>query len=94
MNNKELINELSSQSGFTQHDTRKMLNTFLDSLLTRVAADGVVQVPAFGTFELKKRVERLVTIGGKRMLVPPKLVMIFRPITAWKEQVRKGDDDE
>ncbi len=94
MNNKELISELSNQSGFTQHDTRKMLNTVLDNLLARVADEGVLQVPAFGTFEVKKRVERLVTISGKRMLVPPKLVMSFRPIAAWKEQVRKGDDDE
>lgn len=49
-----------------------------------------VQVPGFGTFEVKKRLERVVVIPGtdKRMLVPPKLILAFRPVAAIKEELK------
>ena len=54
-----------------------------------------MQIPGFGTFEVKKRLERiLVNPGtGQRMLVPPKLVLGFKPIAAIKESLKKGEEE-
>ena len=46
----------------------------------------------FGTFEVKKRLERVMVnpSTGLRMLVPPKLVLNFKPAATIKGHVRKG----
>ena len=51
-----------------------------------------MQVPLFGTFERKKRMERILVNpnNGKKMLVPPKLILAFRPVMAWKSEMQKG----
>ncbi len=92
MNNKELIAELSQRTGLPQSDTRKMVLSTIDELLRQVSEEEVVVVPDFGTFDVKKRVERVITSpsNGKKLLIPPKLVMNFRPVAAWKEQIQKG----
>ena len=53
-----------------------------------------MSVPDFGTFELKKRMERIVVnpSTGQRMLVPPKIVLNFKPATSVKNKMKKGDD--
>ncbi len=96
MNNKELIAELSQRTGFSQQTTKKMVLTMLDDYLSRVVQEGVLQVPTFGTFEVKKRLERVIVSpnNGKKLLVPPKLVINFRPTSAYKERLQKGGDDE
>ncbi len=96
MNNKELITELSARAGVSQQSARKMVMTVVDNLLTRAQNEGSVQVPGFGTFEVKKRLERIIVSPGtgKKMLVPPKLTFAFRPTTAWKGQLQKGDSQD
>ncbi|MCD8203143.1 MAG: HU family DNA-binding protein [Prevotella sp.] len=92
MNNKSLISELSQRMGYTQEDTQKMVNTVVDALKNDFRSENVVWIPKFGTFEIKKRLERVVTIPStkKRMLVPPKLVLTFKPVAAVKEKLKGG----
>ncbi len=97
MNNKELISELSLRTGYSQQATRKMVATLLDDLLSRCAAEQTMTIPHFGTFEVKKRLERVVTAPNtsRRLLVPPKLVFSFRPATSYKESItQQGGNDE
>ena len=51
-----------------------------------------VKLNNFGTFEVKKRMERVVVNPGtqQRMLVPPKLVLNFKPIASIKENLKNG----
>mgnify|MGYP001775991502 CR=1 FL=1 len=92
MNNKSFISELSQRMGYTQDDTQKMVNTVIDSMNDAFQEGNVVAVPRFGTFEVKKRLERIVINPGtkQRMLVPPKLVLNFKPIAAIKEKLKNG----
>ena len=50
-----------------------------------------VTISGFGTFEVKKRMERVLVnpTTGKKMLVPPKLVLGFKPSNSIKEQLKK-----
>jgi DNA-binding protein HU-beta/integration host factor subunit alpha len=54
-----------------------------------------VQWPNFGSFEVKKKLERVMVnpSTGQRMLVPPKLVLNFKPNVSWKERVKNGGEE-
>ncbi len=92
MNNKEFIAELAQRAGYTQSDTQKMVSDMVAQLADRFAEGDSLQVTGFGTFEVKKRMERIVINPGtqQRMLVPPKLVLAFKPAAAVKEDLKNN----
>lgn len=92
MNNKEIILELSQRTGYTQADTQKLVRTLIDEMGNRFTDGESVYLNNFGTFEVKKRLERVVVNPGtqQRMLVPPKLVLNFKPIASIKENLKNG----
>lgn len=92
MNNKEFIVELAQRAGYTQADTQKMVTDLIDFMGTRFEQGDSLQVANFGTFEVKKRLERIVVNPGtqQRMLVPPKLVLGFKPVASIKEELKKA----
>ena len=94
MNNKDFIAELASASGYTQADTQQMVKTIIDKMGKAFDEGDNVQINGFGTFEVRKRLERVVVnpTTQQRMLVPPKLVLNFKPIAAIKENLKKGQD--
>lgn len=96
MNNKELIAELASRTSNTQQSTQRMVLTLMECILEELEEKESVQVPQFGTFEVKKRDERVLVNpnSGKKMLVPPKLVLAFRPTSSWKSILQKGGTED
>lgn len=94
MNNKEFVAELAQQTGYTQDDTQKLVRKVIDAMITEFEDGEVVAIPNFGTFEVKKRMERVVVnpTTKKLQLVPPKLVLGFRPVAAVKEKLKNGGD--
>lgn len=96
MNNKEFIVELARQTGFSQDKTQKLVRKVIDAMITEFENGEAVSIPDFGTFEVKKRIERVVVnpTTKKRQLVPPKLVLGFRPVTALKDLFKNGGEDD
>ena len=84
MTNKDFITELAQRTGYSSDDTQKMGDHFQE--------DDSVLIPTFGTFEVKKKLERIMVnpSTGQRMLVPPKLVLNFKPNSSWKERIKNG----
>lgn len=95
MNNKEYIAELARRTGYSQDDTQKLVRKVIDAMIAQFEEGDAVSVPNFGTFEVKRRMERVVVnpVTKKRQLVPPKLVLGFRPVAAVKEKLKYGGDD-
>jgi len=95
MNNKEFISELSQNSGYTQSDTQKLVAALIDEMGKILDEGNQITIPQFGTFEVKKRLERVVInpSSGKRMLVPPKLVLNFKPNAYIKGKLKSGGDE-
>ena len=92
MNNKEFIAELSKRLGYTFDETQNIVNTLVGTMNANLQEIEPVSVPGFGTFEIKKKLERIVVNPGtqQRMLVPPKLVLNFKPSVSLKEKIRRG----
>lgn len=92
MNNKEYIAEVAQRSGYSQEDTQKLVRKAIDAMITQFEKGETVSIAGFGNFEVKKRMERVVVnpTTRKRQLVPPKLVLGFKPVAAMKERLNNG----
>jgi len=92
MNNKEFIAELSAKNDLPLKETQKMATDIIDAMGEVFQEGEPVTIVNFGTFELKKRLERIVVNPStkQRMLVPPKLTLNFKPSSAWKELIKSG----
>ena len=93
MNNKEFIAELASRTGFSAKDTQTLVNNIVNAMGDAFQEDNAVLVPNFGVFETKKKMERIMVnpASGQRMLVPPKLVLNFKPKQTLKEKLKGGE---
>lgn len=89
MDHKTLVDTLSKNLDIS----RDTVGSLIDSLATIVGETGAsldnITIPNFGTFEPKKRMERVALhpASGKRLLVPPKIVLSFRPSPTLKQRV-------
>ena len=92
MNNKDFITELAQRMGYSADETQKYVNDVVEAMGDHFQDDDSVLIPTFGTFEVKKKMERIMVnpSTGQRMLVPPKLVLTFKPNVSWKERVKNG----
>lgn len=65
----------------------------LVEVITKQLEDGkAVSIATFGTFESKKRIERVCVnpSTGKRTLIPPKLVVSYKPAPTLKDKIKEG----
>lgn len=94
MNNKDFIAELSQRSGYSQDNTQRLVRCVIEAMASRFDEGENVTVPSFGTFELKNRMERVVTnpSTGQKMMVPPKLILTFKPQAEVRERLKKGGE--
>lgn len=88
MNNKDFISVLSQRLGQNPKETGKLLSSVLNVMSQELQEGNWVSVYGFGTFEVKKKLERISInpITHQRMLIPPKLVLSFKPSNILKEK--------
>ena len=90
MDNKKLVETVDANLGRSTDDVSKLLEAFAGVLRTRCGEMDSVIVPGFGTFEPKKRNERVMVhpSTGRRMLVPPKIVVGFKVSNVLKTKLK------
>ena len=90
MNNKDFTSELSRRLGYTIKDTSELMSSLLSDMTQDLQEGNVVTIQGFGTFEVKKKAERITVnpTTKQRMLVPPKLVLAYRPSGQLKEKFK------
>ena len=90
MNNKEFTSELAERLGYTIKDTSELMNSLLSSMIQELEEGNVIAVQGFGSFEVKKKAERISInpASKQRMLVPPKLVLSYRPSNTLKDKFK------
>lgn len=96
MKNKELAAELSKRMGWTSQEVAEALSALSTVVSSRLVDNDTVYLQGFGQFEVKKKMERVSVnpANGKRYLVPPKLVPVFKPGTTLKTKLKEMSDDE
>ena len=90
MNNKEFISEPSRRFVYTNKDTTQLVSSVI-SIMTQQLQDGnTVAIQGFGTFEVRKKLERISINPAtqQRMLIPPKLVLTYKPSAILKEKFK------
>lgn len=89
MDNKKLVETVAGNLGRSPEDVEKLLEALAGVLRTRCGEMDSVHVPSFGTFEPKKRNERvMVHPSGQRLLVPPKIVLGFKMSNVLKNKLK------
>lgn len=90
MNNKEFIADLASRTEMTTKEVTSLVAAVVSAITNELAEEKTIAVPSFGTFEVKKKLERVLVnpVSKQRMLVPPKMVVNFKPNTALKGKVK------
>lgn len=58
MNKTELIAAVAEAAGVSKKDTEQVLNTFFDTVQNTLKQSDKVQIPGFGTFEVRERAAR------------------------------------
>lgn len=76
--------------GYSSTDTQKMIYQIIDAMGDSFMEGNTVIVQNFGSFEVKKRLERIMVnpTTGQRMLVPPKLTLGFKISPTWKGKLK------
>jgi len=92
MNNKELISKMATKLGNTQSETTKKTEALVSVFRERLIAGTAINLSTFGSFELKKKAERVAVspVDKKRMLIPPKMSLVFKQSAALKEKMSKS----
>lgn len=95
MTNKEFIRAVQLESKLDKQKTVLLVEA-LNASIGKVLSEGdSLNIWGFGSFELKKKGERLLAHpSGKRFMIPPKLVPVFRPGTNIKDKIKQIDSDE
>lgn len=90
MNNKEFIAELSRKLGYTNKDTSKLVSSIMSIMTQELQEGNAIAIQGFGAFEVKKKLERISInpITHQRMLIPPKLVLTYKPSATLKEKFK------
>ena len=90
MNKKEFISALSQKMGISAKDATSQIASVVDTMTRELQDGNSVLIPGFGTFDVKKKMERISVnpTTKQRMLIPPKLVLGFKPCVALKDKIK------
>mgnify|MGYP004499238997 CR=1 FL=1 len=58
MNKTELVSSVAEIAGVSKKDTEQVLNAFFSTVQETLKQDDKVQIPGFGSFEVRKRAAR------------------------------------
>lgn len=90
MNNKEFIVAISKETGSSQEAAQQRVNDLLAVMEKIWQENDSVSVSGFGVMDVKKKKERISVNPktGQRMLIPPKLVLSYKPSAVLKEKIK------
>ena len=89
MNNKQFLTELSGKCRMSAEQVEQQVQALIGVMENLWQEGDSVSLSGFGVLEVKKKNERVSVnpTTGVRMLVPPKLVLTYKPSSLLKEQL-------
>lgn len=91
MNNKDFLSELSRRLNYNLKETTSLANSLIQEISLQLEDENSIAISGFGTFEVKKKLERVVVNPStkQRMLVPPKMSVSFKVASVLKEKANE-----
>ncbi len=95
MTKKEIVKEISDDTGLTQLKTKEIVQMTFDAIVETLMTEGRIELRNFGVFEVKRRKARKARNPrtGTRVDVPPKHVVTFKPGKEMEEKIRRLDGE-
>ncbi len=89
MNNKELISNVASKMNLPKTEVKYLLDVFSEVCRNQLKEDNSIGFQSFGTFEIRKKEERLSVhpVTKMRTMIPPKLIVSFKQSTVLKDKL-------
>jgi len=93
---KEIVKQISDDSGLTQLKTKEVVQKTFDAIVETLLEEGRIELRNFGVFEVKRRKARKARNPrtGERVDVGPKSVVTFKPGKEMEEKIRRLDGDK
>jgi len=90
MNNKQFLTGLSGKCKLSSEQTEQQVQALIGVMENLWHEGDSVSLSGFGVLEVKKKNERVSVnpTTGVRMLVPPKLVLTYKPSSILKEKLK------
>lgn len=90
MNNKEFQAEIAKQMNISQKQSAILVKDYIDNFVQLLEEQNELPFFSLGTFEVKQKDQRVIVNPStkKRMLVPPKLVLQFKPSNTLKNKYK------
>ena len=90
MNNKQFLTELSGKCQMSAEQAAEQIQTLIGVMENLWQNGDSASLSGFGVLEVKKKNERVSVnpTTGVRMLVPPKLVLTYKPSSILKEKLK------
>ena len=90
MNKQELISAIAESANLSKKDAEAALKAFTDVVAEELKKGEKIQLVGFGTFEVKKKIERISVnpVTKQRMLIPPKLILTYKPSSSLKDKFK------
>ena len=91
MNKAELIAAVAEKTGLSKKDTESVVSATFDTIVAAMAEEEKVQLVGFGSFEVKKRAERIGRNPKTKetITIPASKVPTFKAGKALKDSVAK-----
>ena len=80
MNKAEVIATMAETSGVSKKDTEQVLNAFIATVQKTLKQNGKVQIPGFGSFEVRERAAR----SGRNPLTGEAIEIAAAKVPAFK----------
>ncbi len=89
MNNKDFITKLAAEASVSPKEAQRLVAAMATSIAETLDDETSFSVSGFGTFEVKKKLERVIVNPStkQRKLIPPKLVLAFKQSNVFKEKI-------
>lgn len=89
MNNKDFISDLANRTKYSTKEVSALVGATVSAIISELSEENSITISGFGNFEVKKKLERVLVnpTTKQRMLVPPKIVVNFKPNTSLKLKI-------
>ena len=90
MNNKEFVADMAQRTDSSVKEASSMVSAAVSAIISELMEENTIIVSGFGALEVKKKLERVLVnpTTKQRMLIPPKMVVSFKPYTSLKSKVK------